>query len=105
MRFLWYNSSENRHPMPTDLTRLIGLVKTSKLLSDSERKEWLRKMETMNEDQLTKLETILMQAEQINWAEEFPKFEAAVAEAEAVIQSTQFSPSSPFSHARSESVH
>lgn len=81
--------------MSPDLTRLIGLVKTSKLLSESERKEWLQKMETMDESQLQKLETILLKAEQINWTEELPKYEAAVAEAEAVIQSTQFSPSSP----------
>lgn len=74
--------------MPTDLTRLIGLVKTSKLLSETERKEWLQKMETMNESQLQKLEEILRKAEQINWAEELPKYEAAVAEAEVVIQST-----------------
>jgi len=72
--------------MPSDLTRLIGLVKTSKLLTDAERKEWLRKMETMNEEQLGKLESVLTRAEQINWTEELPKYEAALQKADNAIQ-------------------
>lgn len=72
--------------MPSDLTRLIGLVKTSKLFTDDQRKAWLQKMETMNEEQLLKLEGILQKAEQINWAEELPKYEAALQKADSAIQ-------------------
>lgn len=72
--------------MSVDLTRLIGLVKSSRLLSEAERKGWFQKMETMDGEQLKELEEILLKAEQINWEEELPKYEAALAKAEQVIQ-------------------
>jgi len=72
--------------MSVDLTHLIGLVKTSKLLTDDQRKEWLQKMETMTEQQLIRLQDILGRGERIDWATELPKYEAALQQTEAVIQ-------------------
>jgi len=81
--------------MPIDFSRLISLVKGSKLLMDDERKEWLAKMETMSEPQLKKLSDILERAEKVNWTQELPKYEAAVQAAEAFVQSAQATLSSP----------
>jgi len=70
--------------MDIDLKHLIQLVKKSKLLTDAERKSWLRKMEKMNEEQLKKLQGVLEHAETINWDEAIVEYEEAVERAEQV---------------------
>ena len=70
----------------TDLSALIDLVLSSKLLRDDERSEWISKMEIMTEQQLATLESILTRGEGIEWNEELPKYEAAVTEAEELVE-------------------
>lgn len=72
--------------MSVDLKHLIKLVKSSNLFSEEERKEWLQTMENMTDDQLEKLQDILKRGEDIDWEKEIPKYEAALKEAEAVVE-------------------
>ena len=52
--------------MPIDLHKLIERIKTSQVLTDKERKEWLKRMETMKEEDLAELGKILDYAETID---------------------------------------
>ncbi|MBU0457895.1 hypothetical protein KKF03_00415 [Patescibacteria group bacterium] len=74
--------------MPVNVKNLIEKVKKSRLLSDQEREDWLKKMETMKEADLVELESIMDYAEKIDWETEIPKYASAVSKAEEIVSTT-----------------
>ncbi len=75
--------------MPVDLKQLIEKVKTSQLLADVERKDWLKKMETMNEADLRELEGILDYAETIDMDKAIEEQEANLRKAEEICEKAE----------------
>lgn len=57
-----------------DLNLLTVKVQSSRLLSDPEKKYWLQNLPRMNPQQISKLESILSEAENLPWNEEMQHY-------------------------------
>ena len=75
--------------MPINLGNLIKKVKESKLLSENEKKDWLKKMETMKDKDLAELESILDYAAGIDFEKAVPQYEERVRKAEQICEKAE----------------
>lgn len=62
-----------------DLTAVTVRVQASRLLTETEKMYWIQHLPRMNADQIATLESILSQAEGLQWTASVPDFQAASA--------------------------